>query len=274
MMNYDFIKKLILSWRENRITSLSAALAFYMVFSLAPLLLISITIAGFFWGSELAQSKIITQISELLGSDVALQIKLMIKSTNKPLTAGITNLIGFFVLAFGVSNLFSELQGSLNIIFGLKSKYCGGFFRTVKDRLLSFTMVIGVGFFLLISMLATTFFAVMADYLSLFLGGEFLVKLIASDVSSFLLTILSFAMIFKVLPDIDILWRDVWLGAFITALMFTLGKYILAFYLSRAQVWITFGTSGSIVAILIWIYYSAQIFFVGAEITKVFIAEK
>jgi len=270
----DFIKKLILSWSENRIASLSAALAFYMVFSLAPILLISITIAGLALGQDTAQEHILTQISDLLGSDVALQIQTMIKSANKPGTAVIANLVGIIVLIFGASGFFSEIQNGLNIIWGIKLKSDGGILGIVKARFLSFTMVIGVAFFLLASIVLTAIINTASVYIGFFFGGESLIKLISSDIISFLITVFLFAMIFKVLPDIEIQWREVWLGAFITALMFTLGRFMLAFYISKIRVGLVFGASGSIIVILIWAYYSAQIFFIGAEITKIFAARK
>lgn len=269
-----FIKKLISSWNDNRIASLSAALAFYMLFALAPILLISISIAGLILGSDAAQGHILMQISDLVGSDVALEIQTMIKNANRPITAAITNLIGIIVLIFAASGLFSEIQNSLNIIWNVKTTTQRGLLSIIKNRFLSFLMLIVVAFFLLTSMLLTTLFTTLSEYIAYYLGHAFLIKLISSDAISFLITVLVFATIFKVLPEANIKWREVWLGAFVTAVMFTIGKFLLALYISKMQVGLIFGTSGSIIVILIWTYYSAQIFFIGAEITQIFATRK
>lgn len=268
------IKNLILSWREHKISTLSAALAFYMVFSLAPILLISIAIAGLVLGPDAARGHLWAQISGLLGSDVALQIQIMIESANKPVTAVIANLIGIVLLLFGTTGLFSEIQSGLNTIWGVKDKSGRGLWGIVNDRFLLFTVVLGAAFFLLASMILTALFSIVSGKLGHFFGGELVMELISSDIISFVVSVLMFAMIFKILPNIEILWQEIWFGALVTALMFTFGKFLLVFYLSKIQVGLAFGASGSIIIILIWAYYSAQIFFIGAEITKIYATRK
>lgn len=255
----NFISQLLTQFSKNRISSQSAALAYYMVFSIAPILLICISIVGVVFGEEAARGKILEQIGGLIGTESALQIQQLITAANKP-HAFWARILGIIVLLFSASGVFSEIQTGLNVIWGVKApnkKWLG----LLKDRLLSFVIVLGVAFLLLVSMILSAFFATLSSYISYLMHTDIISDLIISDLISLVVTTLLFAMMFKVLPDVKILWRDVWEGALFTAILFALGKIIIGFYLNQVQVASVFGAAGSLIVILVWVYYSAQIFF-------------
>lgn len=262
-------KKLLTSLNQDRIPTQSAALAYYTLFSLAPILLICISIAGVVFGEEAARGQILAQIGGLIGNEPALQIQQIIESANKPTAAMWARAISIFVLLFSASGVFSEIQAGLNLIWGVKADPAKGWFMLIKDRFLSFAMVLGAAFLLLVSLILSASLASLSAYISHFMGANVLRDLIISDILSFFIITHLFALMFKVLPDVKITWQEVWLGALFTALLFTLGKMLIGFYLTRFEVASVFGAAGSLIIILIWVYYSSQIFFIGAEITKI-----
>lgn len=264
------IKLLVNNFSQDRIATQSAALAYYMIFSLVPIILICISIAGIVLGEEAARGEIFTQIGGFIGKEPALQVQNIIAQASKPSTIPI-RIMGILILFLSASGFFSELQAGLNLIWGVKSPN-KGWLGIIKDRVLSFAIVLGVAFLLLISLILSAFLATFNSYFSPNTGG--LINLIISDVISLGITTLLFAMIFKVLPDVEIQWRDVWEGALFTAILFALGKLLIDFYLNQVQVTSAFGVAGSFIIILVWVYYSAQIFFIGAEITKIFSIQK
>ena len=266
------IKQLLTNFSHDRIASQSAALAYYMVFSLAPIILICISIIGVVFGEKAARGEILSQIGGLIGNESALQIQQIITAANKP-HAIWARIIGIIVLVFSASGFFSELQTGLNLIWGVKAPK-KGWFRIIKDRFLSFAIVLSVAFLLLISMILSAFFATLSSYISHFMNTSIISDLITSDLISLGVTTLLFAMMFKILPDVKIQWRDVWQGALFTAILFSLGKILISFYLNQVHLASVFGAAGSLIIILVWVYYSAQIFFIGAEITKIFSTNK
>jgi len=271
---FGLLKDTVREWREDGANRLAAALAYYTTFSLAPLLVLIIAIAGLVGGHEAAQNQTMAQVEDLLGTEGREFVQGMIESASRPATGLVATLIGVVTLLFGALGVFGELQNSLNTIWEVKPKPAKGLLdgikRFVVKRLLSFTMVLGIGFLLLASLIVSAAVSALAEYIGTrWPLGDFWLELINFIISFVVVTFL-FAMIFKFLPEINIAWRDVWLGAAVTSALFSLGKFLIGFYLGRSEVGNTFGAAGSLAIILIWIYYSAQILFFGAEFTQVY----
>ena len=273
-MIISLLKETLREWREDGATRLAAALAYYMTFSLAPLLVLIIAIAGLVGGREAAQTQTMAQVEDLLGSDGREFVQGMIESASRPTTGLLATLIGAVTLLFGALGVFGELQNSLNTIWEVKPKPARGFFdglkRFVVDRLLSFTMVLGIGFLLLASLVISAALSALGEYIGTRWPVADIWLEVINFVISFVVITLLFSMIFKFLPEVNIAWRDVWLGAAVTSALFTLGKFLIGLYLGRSEVGNTFGAAGSLAILLIWIYYSAQILFLGAEFTQVY----
>ena len=270
----DLLKETIREWREDGANRLAAALAYYTTFSLAPLLVLIIAIAGLVGGREAAQSRTMAQVQDLLGADGREFVEGMIESASQPETGLAATFIGAVTLLFGALGVFGELQNSLNTIWEVKPKparnWIDGVRRFVVRRLLSFTMVLGIGFLLLASLVISAAVGAFGEYVgNRWPLADFWLGLINFIISFLVITFL-FAMIFKFLPEIKIAWKDVWLGAAVTSALFSLGKFLIGLYLGRSQVGNTFGAAGSMAILLIWVYYSAQILFLGAEFTQVY----
>ena len=258
-------------WSEDKVPRLAAALAYYSAFALAPLLLIAIAVAGLVFGREAASNQIGQQLSGLLGPSAAESVNTMVKAASADKGGGIlASIIGIVTLLFAASGVFGELKDSLNTIWEVQPKPNQGFMTTVKQRFFSFTMVLGVGFLLLISLVLSAALGALGGVVVGDQAGESLIWKTVNFVVSFGVTTLLFALIYKVLPDVKIQWRDVWIGALVTALLFTLGKAAIGWYLGRPGTTSTYGAAGSFVALLLWLYYSAQILFFGAEFTQVY----
>jgi membrane protein len=267
----SLLKQTASEWMEDDAPSLGAALAYYTVFSLAPLMTIAIAIAGFFFGKDAAQGQIFDELRVLLGEEGGKAVEEMVQSASaQPTTGIIATVISVAVLLFGASGVFGQLQASLNKIWGVKPKPGRGVLGMIKDRLLSFGFTLVVGFLLLVSLLLTAGIALVAEWLGgLMPGSETLAQILNIVLSLAMITLL-FATIFKFLPDAKIAWRDVWIGAFLTALLFTIGKFALGIYLGKSGVASTYGAAGSLIVLLLWVYYSSQILFFGAEFTQVY----
>jgi membrane protein len=259
----------IASWSEDKAPRLGAALAYYTVFSLAPLLVIAVGIAGVFFGEEAARGQIVDQIRGLVGDQGAQAVETMVEHAGRQKTSGVVaTAIGLAMLLFGASGVFGELQDSLNTIWGVKPRPGRGLLGVIKDRFASFTMVIGIAFLLLVSLILSAALAALGPRLG---GGtaEGAMHIVNGLVSFGVITVL-FAAMYKYVPDVQIQWRDVWVGAAVTSLLFTLGKFAIGLYLGKSSVASAYGAAGSLVILLIWVYYSAQILFFGAEFTKVY----
>jgi membrane protein len=270
----NLLKETVREWREDGANRLAAALAYYTTFSLAPLLVLVIAIAGLAGGREAAQTQTMAQVEDLLGVEGREFIEGMIESASRPETGLTATFIGAVTLLFGALGVFGELQNSLNTIWEVKPKPAKGWVDGVKrfviKRILSFTMVLGIGFLLLASLILSAAVSALGEYISSrWPLADFWLGLI-NFIVSFLVITLLFAMIFKFLPEIKIAWKDVWLGAAVTSVLFSLGKFLIGLYLGRSEVGNTFGGAGSLAILLIWIYYSAQILFFGAEFTQVY----
>ena len=257
-------------WAKDHAQSLGAALAFYAVFSLAPLLLIVIAIAGSVFGQEAAQGQIIGQIQGLVGEESANAIQSMIEEARKPAAGIIATVLAMVMLLLGATGVFAQLQEALNTIWSVEEKPGEGLWKLLKDRFVSLMAVLGTGFLLLISLIISAGLSAIGAALGNFLPVPgFLLQIINFFVSFAIVTLL-FAMIYKLLPDISIQWGDVWIGAIIASLLFTIGKFLIGLYLGKSDVGIAYGAAGSLVVILIWVYYASQIFLFGAEFTAVY----
>lgn len=265
------LKETFEEWQEDKASRLAAALAYYTIFSLAPLVIIAIAIAGAVFGEEAARGEIERQIQGLVGSAGAEVIQTAIQNANKPdANGGLASLISVIVLLFGASGVFSELQDSLNTIWEVQPKPGRGIKGFVSKRILSFSMVLGIGFLLMVSLIVSAVLSGLSAYMSHLVPGIDWFWGIVNFVISFGVISLLFALIYRFLPDVKITWNDVAIGAIITALLFTIGKTVLGLYLGQGSFASTYGAAGSLVIVLAWVYYSAQILFFGAEFTQVY----
>ncbi len=252
----------------DRALRFSAALAYYSIFAMAPLIIIAIAVAGLAFGEEAARGQIYQQIEWLLGPKGASEIQTLIQASSDPQKSLLATIIGVITLLIGASGVFGQLKDALNSIWGVMLKP-GGFMASLKAYLLNFSMVLGVGFLLIISLLLSAVLQAVNNVLTGYLPiPSFVAPLTA--VVSFCVLVLLFALIFKVLPDVVIHWKDVWIGASVTSILFTAGKYLISLYLGTSSVASSFGAAGALILILVWIYYSTTIFLLGAEFTKVY----
>jgi membrane protein len=258
-------------WQEDKASRLAAALAYYTAFSIAPLLVIAIAIAAFVFGEQAAQGQIAAQLGTLVGKEAAEAIQsMLVSSSRKPAQGTIATLISVALLFFGASNIFTQLQDSLNTIWEVAPKPGRGIKGIIKDRILSFGMVLGIGFLLLVSLILSAVLAALGNYLGGMMPGLQALWSVLNFFLSFGVITLLFALMYKFLPDVKITWGDVGIGAVITALLFTIGKSLISLYLGNSGVGSTYGAAGSLVVLLLWVNYSAQILFFGAEFTQVY----
>jgi membrane protein len=271
---WQFLKTTVNEWVEAEPFQLAAALSYYTLFSLAPLLLIAIGVAGFVFGREAAQNQIVETLQGMIGQDSAKTVQEMIQASNeKPKTGMLSTVIGFVALLFGAGGVVGQLQTSLNRIWEVKPKPGQGIWGFLRQRFFSFAMVLAIGFLLLVSLVVTAVLSSFTGMLSSFLGDATFVAHTIDIVVSFGFVTLLFALIYKYVPDVEIQWRDVWVGAALTSILFTLGKYLIGLYIGTSGVSSTFGAAGSLITILVWVYYSSLIFFLGAEFTRVYATE-
>jgi len=260
-------KETFTQWLEHKAPRLAAALAYYMVFSLAPLLVIAIAIAGAIFGKDAARGEIVNQISGFVGQDTASVIEKAISNASQPDLSNIASLISIAILLFGASGVFAQLQDALNTIWGVQPRPGRVVRQFISKRILSFAMVLGLGFFVILSLLLTATISTLSQ-LEL-LPFPILWKFLSLAVSFGLVT-LFFALVFKFLPDAKVAWSDVWIGAIMTSILFAIGRSLLGWYLGQTSFASTYGAAGSLIVLLAWIYYSAQILFLGAEFTEVY----
>jgi len=258
------------AWYEDRAPRLGAALAFYTVFALAPGLIFIIALAALLLGKEAAQGQIINEVQDLIGAAGAHAIEAAIESARSAGGSLVATSLGVLTLLFGLWGVFGELQDALNTIWGVTTRPGRGVIGAIKERFWSFTMVIGIGFLLLVSLAASAWLAAAGTFFAQLSPLPPTVMETANALLSFVIITVMFAVIYKLLPDVRIGWRNVWIGAAVTALLFTVGKSLIGLYLGRSTVASVYGAAGSLVVILLWIYYSAQVVFFGAEFTKVY----
>ncbi|MBD2312120.1 YihY/virulence factor BrkB family protein [Desertifilum sp. FACHB-1129] len=266
---WNLLKETFAQWQEDKIPLLAAALAYYTVFSLAPLLIIAIAIAGFVLGQDTVQTQLVEQLQDLIGREGAQAIRTMIDNAYEPTSNLIAAIIGAITLLFGATTVFAQLKEALNIIWKVTPQPGRPVRGFVKARLLSFTLVLGLGFLLLVSLLASAILAGISRWLEgLLTTPPWVWQLIDLGLSFSVITLL-FALIYKLLPDAKIAWTDVGVGAAITSVLFTIGKFLIGLYLGNSGIASAYGAAGSFVVILIWIFYSAQLLLTGAEFTQV-----
>ncbi len=263
------MKTTLVEWSNDKAPRLGAALAYYTVFSLAPLLVVALAVVGLAFEQEAAEGSVYETMRELVGAEGARLIETMVERAGRGGRGIWATILGLSLLLFGATTVFAQLQDALNEIWRVKPKKRSGWWSLLRSRLLSLGLVVGIGFLLLVSLMMSTMLAVVGNYLQNVLpGGDTLWRLLNALISFGVITFL-FAAIYKVLPDARIRWRDVMLGAAVTAFLFTVGKYLIGLYIGNSSFGSVYGAAGSLVVILVWVYYSAQIVFLGAEFTQV-----
>jgi membrane protein len=256
---------------DDRCLKLSAALAYYTVFSLAPLLVLIISLISIFLGEEAIQGQIFAQINGLVGNEAAKQIQDMIKNVELSGKTNTALVIGVITLLLGATSIFVEIQDSVNLIWRVKAKPKRGWLKIIKDRLLSSSLVVSLGFLLLVSLIINGLVLALSDFLTRYIPGigVFIISAFNFLISTGVVAVL-FGVIFKVLPDAKIAWKDVRWGAFFTALLFMLGRFLIGLYIETTSTSSTYGAAGSLIVILTWIYYTAAILYFGAEFTQAY----
>lgn len=272
---YTLARMSVKSWMDDYAPSMGAAIAFYTVFSLAPLVMIVIGIAGFFWGEEAVRGELLRQIGAMVGENGATTIEGVIRSGSQESEQGIAaGLISVVVLMVGATTVFAELQSALDRIWEVPEKEKKtGIWNLLRSRLLSLGLVLSLAFLLLVSLVVSTLLSALGGWLgTLMPGWETVLQILNILVSFSILTVL-FAMIYKFMPQAEVAWRDVWTGAVVTALMFEIGKLLIGLYVGKTAVASSYAAAGSLVVVLIWVYYAAQVFLLGAEFTWVYSKE-
>lgn len=264
-------KQAITAWLDDAAPSMGAALSYYTIFSLAPLLLIVMSVAGFVFGAEAARGELFGQLRGLMGADAAQSVQTLLASLDKPVQGVGASVVGVALLVIGATSVFGELQNSLDRIWRAPlRKKNSGLWNLLRERLLSIGMIFGLAFLLMVSLLAGAFVSALGKWWAPIFGGWEIVAQIANAAVGFILSTLVFAMIYKLMPRAQVRWRDVWIGAIVTSALFTMGKFLIGLYIGKSAVASGFGAAGSIAVILVWVYYSAQIFLIGAEFTWVY----
>jgi membrane protein len=256
------------SWIDHRGASKGAALAFYTLFSMTPILVLAIVVAGYVFGAEAAQGEIVAQVQGLVGPNGAQAIQALLAAARDPDSGRVATLVASALLLLGATSVFAELKGSLDELWGIGKPCRSAFGVLLRTRLLSFGMVLVLAFLLLVSLVVSAALAMLERHAGGVLGSSAEVLATASSLISFGVIACMFAVIYKTLPDAPLSWRDVWIGAAFTAGLFSLGKYAIGLYLGNSGVASSFGAAGSLIALLLWVYYSAQIFFLGAAFTR------
>ncbi|KAF0160011.1 MAG: membrane protein [Syntrophaceae bacterium] len=255
------------SWVDDYAQSMGAALAYYTLFSIAPLLLIVISVAGLIFGVEAARGEIVGQLQGLMGRQGAEAVQGLLESVNKPAESVTALLIGGILLLIGATTVFAELQDALDRIWRAPKRNNGGIWGLLRERVLSLGMIMGIGFLLMVSLVVSAVLAALGKLWGPLFAEWAILANVINFIVSLAFTTTVFAMIYKIMPRVKVNWADVWIGAAVTALLFTLGKFLIGFYIGKSGLTSGFGAAGSLVVMLVWVYYSAQIFLMGAEFT-------
>jgi membrane protein len=266
----NLVKAAITSWIADFAPSMGAALAYYTVFSIAPLLIIVIAVAALVFGQDVAQQGILDQARGLLGDESAAAIETMLANAQRPKQGALAGVLSAITLLVGATTVFAELESDLNRIWKVTPQKASGLWHFIRTRILSIGMILAIGFLLLVSLIVSAALAAWGKYWgSLFGEMEVLLQIANFVVSIGVITVL-FAILYKLLPQTPIRWRDVWVGAAVTALLFAFGKFLIGMYIGRSGVASAYGAAGTLVVLLVWVYYSAQIFLLGAEFTRAY----
>ncbi|MEO5997201.1 MAG: YihY/virulence factor BrkB family protein [Chitinophagaceae bacterium] len=267
---FSFLKDVISNFSDDKVLKYSASLSYYTVFSIAPILIIIISIAGIFFGRDAVQHQIAGQISGMVGDEAATQIQSMIGNTHKSGNNVFAGIVSTVILVIGATSIFGEIQDSINSIWGLKSKPKKGLIKMVINRLISFSLIISLGFIAMVSLVLDLAVKILSDYMGRIPGaGVYFVETL-NYILNFVVISFMFSVIFKVLPDAKIKWGDVIKGAIVTAILFIIGREVISFYVAKNNFTTVYGAAASIVIILVWVYYTAVILYFGAEFTKVY----
>ena len=269
---WKVLKRAVAGWWNDNVPRLGASLSYYTLFALAPVLVVAIAIAGVVFGPEAVRGEIVGQVRGLVGEEGGRAVQAMLEASSRKSESRLATTLGLLTLFIGATSAFLELQTALNAIWRVKPKEGGHWLRElVLQRLISFALVIGVGFLLLVSLLVSAALAGLHRYLGNAYPGLAEVWQAANVLVSFGVITLLFAMVYRVLPDVELTWRDVWLGAVVTAGLFTVGKFLIGLYLGTSGLASTYGAAGSVIVLLLWVYYSSQIVLLGAEFTRAWV---
>ena len=260
----------VTEWIDDRASSKGAALAFYTLFSIAPILVLAIALAGYFFGVEAAQGELVTQLRGLIGQDGAEAVQAMLAAARDKDSGLISTIIATVLLIIGATTVFAELKISLDELWEVRAQAESGLWAMIKTRLLSFGIVLVLGFLLMVSLVVSALLSVLQNYIGSLWGFSTELFCVISWLFTFFVIAFLFAVIYKMLPSIPLSWRDVWIGSLATAGLFILGKSLIGIYLGNSQVTSSFGAAGSVIALMLWIYYSSQVFFLGAEFTRIY----
>ncbi len=264
---WPLIKEAATAWIDDYAPSMGAAIAYYTMFSLAPLLLIAIAVAALVFGQEVASGEVLAQLRGMMGEEGAQAVQAMLESASQPEQGAMATIVGVLLLIVGATTVFGELQDALDRIWRAPKREGNGLWNLLRSRLLSFGMILGIGFLLIVSLVMSAALSALGKWMGPMFGSWEVVAQLVNFVISFALVSVMFAMIYKIMPRVKIAWRDVWTGAIVTALLFTIGKFAIGLYIGKSGVASAFGAAGSLVVLLLWIYYSTQIFLLGAEFT-------
>jgi membrane protein len=267
---WRLLKVAFAGWWNDRAMSLGASIAFFTVFSLAPMLLAAIAVAGLAFGREAAQGAIVAELGGMIGNNEASFLETMIASAGNVGSGIIGTAVGIVTFLLLVTGAVVELQDNLNIIWKAKPPASYGALSFIRTRLVSLALVLGIGFLLLVSLVIDTGLTALGSYLEANFSGATIILRFLNSLVAFAVATLLFAMMFKLLPSVDIQWSDVWTGSLVTALLFTVGKFLIGYYLGKSNVASSYGAAASIITILLWIYYSSLILLFGAEFTKAY----
>ena len=269
--SWTLIKRVSSSWLDDYVPSMGAALAYYTMFSLAPLLLIVISVAGLVFGQDAARGEIEAELRSLMGETGAKAVQDLLASVRKPAEGAAATALGIVLLLVGATSVFGELQDSLDRIWHVPTrKRSSGLIELLRTRLLSFGMILAIGFLLMVSLVVSAGLAAVGRWWSPVLGDWYAVAAVTDALGGFALVAAMFALIYKVMPSVHVQWKDVWIGAIFTAILFMIGKSLIGLYIGSSGVVSAFGAAGSLVVVMVWVYYSAQIFLIGAEFTWVY----
>ena len=257
------------AWNEHEGPRLGAALAFYTILSLAPLVILVIALVALIFGHSTAQDQLLGQVDSMIGHQGSEAVKGMIEHAQEPASGTFASIIGVITLLFGASGVFGELRSALNKMWDVRIDSGGGVWGTIKQRFFSFGMVLAVGFLLLVSLVISAALAALGKFFGGFLPMPEFVLSAINFMVSLAGTAVLFALIFRYVPETKIAWKEVWIGATVTALLFTIGKFLIGLYLGKAAVGSAYGAAGSLIVVIVWVYYSAMIFLFGAEFTHV-----
>jgi membrane protein len=271
-------KETFVRFGEDKVPYQAAALAYYMIFSLAPTLIIAITLVSLFVDQNHAQAQVISEAEQIMGQEAGELVSQMLTNSPNPTDSedenSTGNLIGALIsvgaLLFGASNVFAQLQDALNTIWGIEQKPRNGILNMLRKRVFAFFMLLIIGFMLLVSLIVNTVLNVFSDWIQVRIPESFIFVDIGNELIFFLLLVLLFGLLYKILPDVKIRWHDIWAGTILTAVLFNLGRWLISLYVGSSALIGLFGTASAIIVVLVWIYYSAQIFLFGAEFAQVY----